>query len=282
MKKKVPYLKILVGIGFFFILVFNVFPYLALILGSLLPNSKIDRGVSLQLLDSINIKNFSNLGGSLLNYWPYLKNSLYVSLSTAFLVLLSSFCGAYGVTRYRFRGRRLLQHSAFLGYLLPPILLVIPYMVILRIFDIYGTLLGLVIANVAFCFPFGFWLMIQYFEHIPTDFDKTAAIDGANWYQALIYVLLPRAIPGASAVAMFSFILSWNDVALSHFLISDQTNKPLAVGFKENILDIAPQSSYGSFAAVSLIFASMAIVIFGLIQHYVDSSIRNEAEELNK
>ena len=124
--------------------------------------------------------------------------------------------------------------------------------------------------------------MIQYFENIPIDFDKTAAIDGANWYQTLIYVLAPRAIPGASAVVMFSFILSWNDVALSHFLISDQKNKPLAVGFKENILDIAPQSSYGSFAAVSILLASMAILMFGLIQYFVDSSIRAEVEELSK
>jgi ABC-type glycerol-3-phosphate transport system permease component len=194
-------------------------------------------------------------------------------------VLFSSFSGAYFITRHNFKYKFSTKLIIFSGYLLPPIILVIPYILILNFLSLNGSLLGVIVANILFCFPFGSWLMIQYFENVPSEFDRTSLIDGANWFQTLWYVLLPRVMPGMSAVVLFSFILSWNDVVLSLFLLGSETKKPLAIGFKEYILDNSGKSSQGSFAAASVILATIAIIFFGLIQYYVDYSLRKEAKE---
>jgi ABC-type glycerol-3-phosphate transport system permease component len=271
--------KIILTMLFFLVIIFNLLPYIALVLGSILPNSKIDRGVNITDIKWLTFNNYISLFNDLSHYLLFLYNSIYISFTSSIIVLVSSFLGAYFITRHDFKGKLATKLIVFSGYLLPPIILVIPYMLILKFLSLNGSLLGVVIANILFCFPFGFWLMIQYFENVPIEFDRTAIIDGANWFQTLWYILLPRVLPGMSAVILFSFILSWNDVALSFFLLDSENKKPLAVGFKEYILETTRKSSYGSFAAASVILATVAAFVFGLIQYYVDSSLRKEAKD---
>ncbi len=100
-------------------------------------------------------------------------------------------------------------------------ILVFPYSRLLYLVGLNDTKTGLVLANIAFCFPFALWLMVQYFHAIPRDVDKAAAADGATWLRTLWHVMIPRALPGIAAVFAFSVILSWNDVALSLVLVQD-------------------------------------------------------------
>lgn len=261
------------------ILAFSFVPYLSLLVGSLLPNASTDRGIGATWPTGWTLANhFELLGGEYHRYWQYLINTVIVSNATAVLVLCLSILGAFGLTRYELRGRKFFEQAVYWGYLFPPIVLVFPYAVLLQSFGLNGTKLGLILANVAFCFPFGLWLMIRYLMAVPKELDRTAAADGACWWQTLWYVIIRRALPGIGAIFVFSFILSWNDVALSLVLGTGDT-KTLAAGVKESILDVE-ESRYSTFAAASLWVATLAAVIFGLLQAWIDSQLRAEAEEM--
>src|SRR5947209_14137788 len=198
------------------IIIFNLVPFLFLVLGSFLPDLNTDRGIE---FDSLNphvwtLASYRQLQGGMLDkFVHYLGNTLIIGVATTATVLILSVLGAFGLSRYRFRGRNFLKYSSIWGYLFPPVVLVFPYASLLRGLCLLGSPLcsdggygGLILANCAFCLPFGLWLMIQYFCAVPQEFDKAAAADGANWYQALWYVLIPRALPGIAAVGMFTFI----------------------------------------------------------------------------
>lgn len=268
----------MVKVGLTAVIMFNLLPYIALIIGSLLPNSLTDRGIGANSLSGWTWDNHIEMWRSgYHDYGVYFFNTIVVSLSTVIIVLFLSVFGAYGLTRYRVRGRELFQYAVLWGYIFPPIVLVLPYAILLTEFGLNGTRFGLILANVAFCFPFGLWLMIQYMEAVSRNFDATAAADGANWRQTLWYVIIPRSLPGIAAVGMFSFILSWNDVALSLVLATEDT-RTIAAGVKESILD-TDEIKYGTFAAASLWVATLAVIFFGLLQAWIDKRLRAEAED---
>lgn len=268
------------------VILFNVIPFLFLAVGSLLPDLKTDRGIELGSLNpwTWTLESYRQLHAGMLDkFLQYLWNTLVVSSVTTATVLLLSVPGAYGLSRYRFHGRGVLRYSALWGYLFPPVVLVFPYASLLKIPCSLGRSLcsdggfgGLILANCAFCLPFGIWLMVQYFCAVPQEFDKAGAADGAKWYQILIYILIPRALPGIAAVAMFTFILSWNDVVLSAVLAKPD-HRTIAAGVKESIFD-TDQRSYSTFAAASLWVAGLAVFVFGFIQVMVDRQMRAEAE----
>lgn len=252
---------------------FNIIPYLWLIIGSLLPNSETDRGISVPPINKVTTINFLEE----VNYHDvmiHLQNTIAVSFFSSLIVVASCALAGYGLTRF---SRRLLPFSWFFvigGYLLSPVILVIPYAVLLGTIGLSGSISGLVLANTAFCFPFGFFLMLSYMDSVSRKFDQTASADGAGWWQTFLYVILPRAWPGLAAVGMFSFILSWNDVALATVLTNTES-KTLIVWLKEQILEVE-QTQYGSFAAATIGVAFLAILIFGFVEASIDKSIRKE------
>jgi multiple sugar transport system permease protein len=259
---------------------FSILPFVVLGVGSLLPDTMTDRGIGFWPLGTMTWANHAHFwaeGSGI--YIGYLMNTLVVSSATAFVVVFIATSGAYGLTR--FGAPRWLRSGVegliLLAYLLPPITLVFPYAAILGYLGLSGSLLGLVVVNVAFCFPFGFWLLLRFIKAVPIEFDHAAAADGAAWPLALMFVIVPRALPGLVVVGLVAFILSWNDVALS-LVLSTKATRTLAAGVKEAVWDVE-KTSYSSFAAASMWVAIPLVLAFGLLYSWVDASLRKEHED---
>jgi multiple sugar transport system permease protein len=184
---------------------------------------------------------------------------------------------AYALSRVRYKYNDWLNKIPLIGYLFPPIVLVISYGAFLRQSPLNQTLIGVILAHVAFCLPFGVWLMVRYFEAIPRQFDMAARADGAAWWKALWHVLRKRAMPGIVAVAMFSFILSWNDVVLSLYL-TPQLWRTLPAWI-DDLIRTEAASRYGDIAAASAFLSSVAIIVLGSVSVWLDNAIRREAKE---
>lgn len=261
---------------------FSVGPYCALLVGSLLPNSMTDRGISPRDMtpETISLNNYIELTDPTYEVFRIqLRNTIVISILTGTFVIALVVPASYVLTRYRFRARDWIMQSAIWGYLFPPMVLVFPYARLLYVVGLNNTKKGLILANVAFCFPFALWLMVQYFHAIPRQFDKAAAADGASWRSALWHIMIPRALPGIAAVFSFSVILSWNDVALSLVLVNDSRLRTIAAGVGESVLQAQQQTNYGTFAAASILVALCSIVAFGLMQIWLDRRLRLEAEK---
>lgn len=160
----------------------------------------------------------------------YFLNSLIVSMIATVGSVAAAILAGFGVTRFKFFGRKILASSVLFTYMFPPILLSIPLFVMLRNLGLINSLPGLALAHISFTLPLAMWLAIIFFEAIPLDLDEAAMIDGAGRMRTLWEVILPIAAPGIVAISVFSFIISWNDYLFALVLIVDETKKTLPVG----------------------------------------------------
>jgi len=167
----------------------------------------------------------------------YFVNSVIVSLAAmAFSVVVAIF-SAYAVSRYRFRGKHAFSLTVLSTQMFPGILFLLPLFLIyvnlsnLTGINLYGSRLGLVITYLTFSLPFSIWMLTGYFDSIPRELDESAAVDGAGALRTLIQVILPTAMPGILAVAVYSFMTAWGEVLFAS-VMTGESSRTLAVGLQ--------------------------------------------------
>lgn len=197
----------------------------------------------------------------------YFKNSVIVSIATTVTTLLFGVFFAYGLSRYRFRGRNFLVNTLYATQMFPLVLMIIPiFMVFIRL-GLLNTYTALVIAYCTFALPFGTLMLKTYFDALPKDLENAALIDGCTPISALFRVVLPLSAPGIAAVGLFAFILSWQEflVALTLTRTTDMRTMPVGlnmmIGFREVL--------WGPLMAGSVIVAVPVVVLFIYFQKHL-------------
>jgi len=167
------------------------------------------------------------------NFATYFGNSLTVSFATVVLTLGVSAVGAYGLTRFRFPGRETIAALILLTYMFAPIMVIIPFYILVKQLGLVNTHLALVLSYTTFCLPFCLWLLRAFFQSVPLELEEAALVDGAHRGRAVWHVVLPLALPGIIAAGIFTFILAWNDFLFALVLISSDELKTLPVGVND-------------------------------------------------
>ncbi|MBI4242358.1 MAG: carbohydrate ABC transporter permease, partial [Candidatus Rokubacteria bacterium] len=129
------------------------------------------------------------------------------------------------------------------------------------------THLALVLAFVSFCMPFTLWLLRAFFETIPIELEEAALVDGAGRFRAVVYVVLPLALPGVIATSIFTFILAWNDYIFTRILISADELKTLPVGVQD--LFHSALIDWGLIMAAGVMITIPALAFFILVQRHL-------------
>ena len=160
----------------------------------------------------------------------YFANSAIVAMLATVGAIVCAVLAGYGLTRFHFRGKGAISGAVLVSYMFPPILLAIPLFVMLKQVGLANNLLGLAMAHISFAMPLAMWLSVIFFRAIPLELDEAAMIDGASRLTTLWRVILPGAGPGIVAIAVFVFVLSWNDYLFSLVLMVSDANKTLPVG----------------------------------------------------
>ena len=200
-------------------------------------------------------------------FLTYFKNSLLVSFSTVLLTIIIATAGAYGLTRFRFPGREQISGLILFTYMFAPIMIIIPFYVLIKTFGIANTHLALVLAYTAFCLPFSLWLLRTFFQSIPLELEEAALIDGATRTQAVVYVIMPLALPGMIATAIFTFILAWNDYIFVRILITSDNLKTLSVGIAD--LYNATVIDWGMIMAGGMLITIPVLLVFIYVQRFL-------------
>ena len=157
-----------------------------------------------------------------------LRNSAIIASGTTALALGLGVFAAYAVARVKFPGRKQYLFGAMSVQMVPPIAIVIPMYVILRQLDLLDTHLGIVLVYMSLILPLAIWMLRSYFATIPRELEEAAMIDGASRLGALLRVTLPLAIPGVITVAVFAFVVAWNEY-LYAFTLTNVEAKTLPV-----------------------------------------------------
>lgn len=201
------------------------------------------------------------------NFLIYFRNSLKVAGLAVLLTTVVGAAGAYSLTRYRYPGREQIAGVILCTYMFAPIMVVIPFFILVKRVGIENTHLALVLAFTSFCLPFTLWILRAFFETIPIELEEAALVDGADRFRAVLYVVLPLALPGVIATSIFTFILAWNDYIFTRILISADELKTLPVGVQD--LFHSALIDWGLIMAAGMMITIPAMIFFVAVQRYL-------------
>ncbi|UCF90370.1 MAG: carbohydrate ABC transporter permease [Desulfobacterales bacterium] len=242
------------------------FPFLWMIATSFKPLNEIFVFPPRLLPQDFTLANFERLFDQT-RFLTYFKNSLFVSFATVVLTILIGSAGAYSLTRFKFYGREKIASLILFTYMFAPIMIIIPFYVLIKKMGLANTHLALIMAYTAFCLPFSLWLLRAFFQSIPLTLEKAALIDGAGRIQAVIYVILPLALPGIIATSIFTFILAWNDYIFVRVLITSDELKTLSVGIAD--LYNATVIDWGMIMSGGMLITVPVLIFFIFVQRYL-------------
>jgi len=243
--------------------VFAMFPLLWIILSSIKSKGELSNNPTSIFPKKVSLE-YYRVVIEQLDFGTNLINSVIVAGSTTLLAIFISTIGAYGVVRFFPRFGKALTKVLITTYMFPPILLAIPYSVIIGGLGMFNNRLGLIIVYLSFSVPYAIWLLVGFFQTVPIEIEEAAKIDGANKIQVYSQVALPIIAPGVVAVAIYTFINAWNEFLFSLILMNSSNKMTVAVALKslegQEVLD------WGVMMAASALVVLPSIVFFMLIQ----------------
>lgn len=143
---------------------------------------------------------------------PAFGNSLLTGLYTVALSLLIGAPGGYALARYAFRGRDAYQVFMLMVRALPIVVLSVPLATIFLRTGGYDTVAAVTLVHTALAMPTTVLITASIFVAVPTDLEEAARVFGCTRAETFRRVVLPLAVPGLAASAVFTFVLSWNEV----------------------------------------------------------------------
>ena len=200
----------------------------------------------------------------------YLGNSLFVGLVSTVITLVLGCMAAYGLARFRFKGRTTIAYTTLLLRTVPLAVMAVPVFLIWSEWHLVNSLWGLVLLYVAVNLPFTIWLLYGFVLQVPVELEEAAAIDGCGPVRVFTKVLLPLMAPGLAAASIFTFRIAWNEFILA-LVLTDRQTRTLPVAASLFITDIGVDwgkvMAMGSLIAIPpLIFTFVAArqIITGL------------------
>lgn len=167
------------------------------------------------------------------DFWRAAWNTVIVTVSVTVISLVLGTLGGYALARSARRYTLWILIAALVFRAMPHITLVSGYMLPFFEWNIWGALPTAIIVLVAINQPFALWMLHSFFLSIPKDLDESAMVDGCTRFQAFRHVVIPVMWPGVITTGLFSFLLAYNDFAVTAMLLNqdNQTMVPKIASF---------------------------------------------------
>jgi len=157
-------------------------------------------------------------------FWKAALNTGIMTLSVVAISLTLGTLGGYALARSGFRYAFWILVVALVFRAMPHITLVSGYLLPFFQLNLWGYLATTIIVMVAINQPFTLWMLHSFFLNIPKDLDESAMVDGCTRFQAFRYVIIPVMWPGVITTGLFSFLLAYNDFALTALLLTEENH----------------------------------------------------------
>jgi len=203
-------------------------------------------------------------------YTTYMTNSIIIAISTTGVCLVVSSFAGYSLARLRYKGRKLFGRLILCTYILPSVIILIPIFRIMVSIGINNTRFGLILTHMSFAMPFCIWMLRGYFISLPPSLEEAALIDGATITSAFLKVILPLALPGLVAAAVYTFVLSWNEFLFAFTYIDKDSMRTIPVGVVSRFVHVVMNANDWTMVMVSSITASIPVyILFCFIQKHL-------------
>jgi len=253
----IAYLVVFISLCFF------ILPMIWIFYCSFRTQESIFTGKVFAALEGFTIDNYIRIF-SVTDFPRYFVNSLRISILVTIISLIVSILGAYGLSRYHIKGKKVIILGIFSTQMFPQVLMLIPLFLVIFSLKLMDTTIGIVLAQLILVLPFSMWMLKGYFDTIPIDLDNAAEIDGSNLLQRLIYVILPVAEPGVMVVAFYSFVVSWGDYLIVSVISQSQNTATLTLIISR--LSASLLIRWGQVCAVAALTIIPTLILFAFVQ----------------
>ena len=253
---------------------FAIFPLLWIIISSIKGKGELTGNPTAFLPKVVTLEYYRHVIFDL-GFIVNIRNSVIISLATTGIAITISALAAYGIVRFFPKIGTVLSKVLVTTYIFPPILLAIPYSIVMAKLGLTNTRIGLVLVYLSFSIPYAVWLLVGFFKTVPIGIEEAAKIDGANKIQVFMQVVIPLVAPGIVATAIYTFINVWNEFLYSLILINDTSTMTVAVALRS--LNGSEILDWGDMMAASTLVVVPSIIFFCLIQNKIAGGLSEGA-----
>jgi multiple sugar transport system permease protein len=196
----------------------------------------------------------------------FFVNSYVVALSVTLITLVIALLAAYAFSRFDFRLKKPLNVVIIGTQAVPPIALLIPFFGLMVTLGLYNTYWGLILTYVVFTLPYAIVMMTGYFNTLPRELDEAVRVDGAGSMTALWRILVPISVPGIISVAVYTFMISWNEFLFALTLTRTNDMRTVPVGIQ--LLLGQNSQEWNQMMAMSILGSIPVLVLFLVFQRW--------------
>ncbi|MFT8813705.1 carbohydrate ABC transporter permease [Oenococcus sp.] len=251
----------------------TVLPFLWMFLSSFKTNAEISQMTQSFLPKRWTFQNYENLFISG-NFGVYLKNTLIITASSFFGLMLNAIAG-YGFAKFNFFGKRILFLAVMATMMIPGQVTMIPVYLILNQVKLTNTLLGILLPGLVGAFSI--FLFRQFMSNIPNSVIESARIEGAGEWYIFWHLVVPMSRPVIAVQGILTFIGGWNSFLWPLIIANNQKYYTLSVGLQ--LLQGQHTSDYGIQMAGSSFMVIPIIIIFLIFQKYILQGFSVQSEK---
>ena len=199
----------------------------------------------------------------------WLLNTIIIAVAAMALTCITAALAGYALAKKRFFGQTVLFSLLVCAMALPKQVIVIPLLQEMSTLGLNNNLLAVILPTVGW--PFGIFLMKQFSETIPTEMLEAARIDGASEVRTFVSIVFPMVKPGVGALAIFTFVNTWNDYFLQLIMLQKREVLTISTGIAR--LQGEVSSDFGLIMAGAALAAVPIVAVFLMFQKYFTQGI---------
>lgn len=202
----------------------------------------------------------------------FLNTALYSVVGTLGAVLLAA-CTAYVLARIKFRGQTFIYYLFLVSLMIPAYLAMVPRYFLMKSLGLVDTYLVIFLLSWTSGLSFNMFLLINFFETLPTELEEAAFIDGANAWQIFWRVMFPLARPGVVTVAIFTFMGQWNNFMTPLIYLRDPSKYPLALGLQILSFNASYSATHTKLFAGMIIFMVPIVIMYLILKDRITEGL---------
>jgi multiple sugar transport system permease protein len=278
MTRKIGRRGYLVGAACVALCTVMLLPLLASVLASVKPTAEAAAAPPTYLPHAVSLDSYQRLWTYQQGLLTYLFNSFGTAVLTIAFTLVLTVPAGYALARFRVPAKELVFVILLLALIVPYQALLTPMFLTFAKVGLTNSLIGLAIVHTAIQLPFSVYVLRNSFAAVPRELEEAAVMDGANSYQALRKVFLPAAFPAVVTVALFAFIMSWNEFLGALVMMSrgSKFTLPLVLAAARTETSLGG-TDWGMLQAGITISIVPCVAVYLLLQRYYVSGLMSGA-----
>ena len=199
----------------------------------------------------------------------WMVNTVFMAVMAMILTCITASMAGYALAKKRFIGRTIIFSLIVAAMALPKQVILIPLIREMSALGLYDNIWAVIFPTVGW--PFGVFLLKQFSEGIPGEMLEAARIDGASELGTFTSIVVPMIKPGIGALAIFTFINSWNDYFMQLIMLTSSSNLTISLGIAT--MQAENSTDYGLIMAGAALASVPIIIVFLIFQKYFTKGI---------